>query len=51
LEVKIGEITFKATIGFSKQLGIRFNIIGRKDFFERFKVCFDEREKVVEFIG
>ncbi len=51
LEVKIGEIIFKATVGFSKQLGIGFNIIGRKDFFERFKVCFDEREKVVEFIG
>lgn len=51
LEVKIGEKTFKATIGFSKQLGIGFNIIGRKDFFEKFKICFDERAKIVEFIG
>jgi len=50
LEVMIGEMTFKATVGFSKQLGIGFNIIGRKDFFERFKVCFDERERIVEFI-
>ena len=50
LEVKIGEKSFKATVGFSKQLGIGFNIIGRKDIFERFKVCFNEKEKVVEFI-
>lgn len=50
LEVKIGEKIIKATVGFSKQLGIGFNIIGRKDIFERFKVCFNEKEKVVEFI-
>lgn len=50
LQVKIGEKTFKAIIGFSKQLGIGFNIIGRKDIFERFKVCFNEKEKVVEFM-
>jgi len=37
-------------IGFSKQLGIGFNIIGRKDVFERFRICFDEKEKVVEFL-
>ena len=41
---------FDAMIGFSKQLGIGFNIIGRRDIFERFKVCFMENEKVVEFI-
>ena len=36
-------------IGFSRRLGIGFNIIGRKDIFERFKICFDEKEKMVEF--
>jgi len=41
---------FEAMIGFSKQLGIGFNIIGRRDIFERFKVCFEENERVVEFI-
>ena len=50
IDVEIGEKTFKATVGFSKQLGIGFNIIGRKDIFERFEVCFNEKEKVVEFI-
>ena len=51
IDVKLGKESFKATIGFSKQLGIGFNIIGRKDFFERFKVCFSERERIVEFLG
>jgi hypothetical protein len=48
LAIQIGDEKFEARIGFSKQLGIGFNIIGRKDIFERFKICFDEKEKVVE---
>ena len=48
LPVKFSEIEFEAEIGFSKQLGIGFNIIGRKDIFERFVICFDEKRKVVE---
>ena len=39
---------FEAEIGFSRQLGIGFNIIGRKDIFERFVICFDESNKIVE---
>jgi len=39
---------FQAEIGFSRQLGIGFNVIGRKDIFERFVICFDERNKIVE---
>ena len=31
-------------------LVLGFNILGRKSVFERFKICFNEREKVVEFI-
>ncbi len=49
LEIQIGDEKFEVGIGFSKQLGIGFNIIGRKDIFERFIICFDEKEKVVEF--
>jgi len=50
ITIQIAGKEFSATIGFSRRLGIGFNILGRKDVFERFKVCFDEREKVVEFI-
>jgi len=48
LEIQIGDEAFEAEIGFSKQLGIGFNIIGRKDIFERFTICFDEKETAVE---
>lgn len=47
--VRIAGQEFDATIGFSRHLGIGFNIIGRLDIFDRFKVCFDESERVVEF--
>ncbi len=46
--VKFLETKFEAEIGFSRQLGIGFNIIGRKDIFERFVICFDEKNKIVE---
>ena len=49
LPIKIREIEFDATIGFSERLGVGFNILGRKDIFEVFKVCFDDTKKVVSF--
>ncbi len=48
VEIEIGGETFSATIGFSKQLGIGFNILGRKDIFEKFVVCFNDKEKYLE---
>lgn len=50
IAVQVAEETFSATIGFSRRLGIGLNIIGRKDIFEKFKICFNEKEKIVEFI-
>lgn len=50
LNIQIRDEIFEASIGFSKQLGIGFNILGRKDIFERFRVCFDEKDRIVEFI-
>lgn len=46
---RIADQEFEATIGFSRHLGIGFNIIGREDIFEKFIICFDESEKIVEF--
>ncbi len=40
---------FEAAVGFSRHLGIGFNVIGRLDIFERFTICFDESEKMIEF--
>ena len=39
IKVKIATEEFTATIGFSTQLGIGFNIIGRLDIFNKFKIC------------
>lgn len=36
--VRIANEEFKAAIGFSRHLGIGFNIIGRADIFDRFKI-------------
>jgi predicted aspartyl protease len=48
--VSIGRMEFNARIGFSKGLGTGFDIIGRKGIFDKFKVCFNERDKEVELI-
>lgn len=50
LSVKLLDMEFKADIGFSEKLGIGFNIVGRKDFFERFTFCFNDSRKVMRVI-
>ena len=50
LPVKIDDVEFKANIGFSEELGIGFNIMGRKDFFEKFTICFSDKEKMIQFV-
>lgn len=47
--VTIADKELTAIIGFSQELKISFNIIGRKDIFEHFVVCFNEKEKWVGF--
>ncbi len=50
LNVKLAGKEFKAKIGFSRGLGIGFNIIGREGIFENYIVSFNEKEKTVEFV-
>jgi len=47
VQVRLDEQEFMASIGFSKNLGIGFNIIGREFFFDRFVFCFDDRKRVL----
>ena len=49
LPMKIGEVEFIAEVGFSEKLGVGFNLLGRKDVFENFEVCFDDTKKRVVF--
>jgi hypothetical protein len=44
--VRLASKEFEATIGFSKKLGVGFNLLGRKDFFEKFTVCFSDKNQL-----
>lgn len=50
LPMKIGNNVFTARIGFSKDLGVGFNVLGRKDVFDRYTICFHEKDAIVRFI-
>ena len=49
LPMQIGGKRFEATVGFSEKLGVRFNLLGRLDVFQHFKICFHEKRKLVTF--
>ncbi|MEA2639104.1 MAG: hypothetical protein QOF51_498 [Chloroflexota bacterium] len=49
LELQIGTIRFDAAVGFTEQLGLPFNVLGRADVFSRFTVCFDDATHVLSF--
>lgn len=48
LKVEMANYHFIAEIGFSKQLGVGFNLLGRRSFFDRFQICFDDKHRFVE---
>lgn len=49
MRAKLEDVEFKTIVGFSKQLGSGFNLIGRKNVFEKFKVCFDDKQGLLTF--
>ena len=49
LTIQLGSEKFVAPLGFSGRLGVGFNLLGRNGIFDRFKVCFDEKNSVVTF--
>ncbi len=49
LPMRIGEFELEAEVGFSEKLGVGFNLLGRKDIFNAFRVCFSDDKKVVSF--
>ncbi len=49
LEVNLQEKIFTATIGFSDELKIGFNLLGREDVFRVFRVCLSDRYHQVTF--
>ena len=49
LEVQVGSEQFNAKVGFSDKLGVGFNLLGRAGIFDRFKICFQENQRILTF--
>jgi hypothetical protein len=49
LELQIGTERLVAKVGFSDKLNVGFNLLGRMDVFQRFKVCFQESQGILTF--
>jgi len=49
LDVQMGTERFTGKVGFSEKLGVGFNLLGRKSFFDRFKICFQESSGILTF--
>jgi len=49
IPVRIGDIELTAEIGFSDRLGVGFNLLGRRVFFEIFRVCFSDKNGKITF--
>lgn len=49
VRARLGNTAFSVPVGFSHALGVGFNLIGRAGFFDRFRICFDDRRRIVSF--
>ena len=49
LPLRIGPHQLRVTVGFSPRLGVRFNLLGRRDIFSRFDVTFSDSRKTLIF--
>lgn len=49
LSVQLASKSFEATVAFSDRLGVRFNLLGRFEFFDHFKITIEEKKRIVVF--
>ncbi|MGK7900716.1 MAG: hypothetical protein AB4352_04750 [Hormoscilla sp.] len=49
LEVQLGRERFTCPLGFSQQLGVDFNVLGKMGIFDRFKICFQQDPGLITF--
>lgn len=47
VRVRFADFIFKAPIAFSSALGAGFNLVGRAAFFEKFQICFNDRDRIL----
>lgn len=50
LRLRLGRVEVPVEVGFCAVLGSVFNLLGRKDVFNQFRVCFDDRRETVTFL-
>ena len=48
IALQVGDLPFEAVVVFSDEFTSSFNLLGRDNFFEQFRITFDERQKFVE---
>ena len=48
IKFEIDQLVFAAKVIFSREFLVSFNLIGRRDVFEKFVICFNEKKKQVE---
>lgn len=48
VKMKIGDKTFDASIAVALIEDVPY-ILGRENVFDKFKICFNQKEKIVEF--
>lgn len=51
LWAKIGKKRFSLTFGVPRGFDVEFNLLGRRDLFRRFEICFDDRHDTLKFIS
>ncbi|MBO1351861.1 MAG: hypothetical protein EBE86_032875 [Hormoscilla sp. GUM202] len=49
LEVQLGRERFRCPVGFSSRLGVKFNVLGKRGIFDRFKICFQQDPGLLTF--
>ena len=49
LYVQLGATQFPCQVGFSQQLQVNVNVLGKTDIFEQFKVCFAQSQNLLTF--
>lgn len=48
LNLRIADKVFICSVVFSREYTVSLNLLGRSDFFDRFKIIFEEKKKVIK---
>lgn len=49
LEVQLGSVQLTCRVGFSEQLKVNYNVLGKADIFDYFKICFSQNQRLITF--